>query len=58
MFTLALAVLGALLLGRAFEGTVRARGVLASCTIWRLGRVRAVAWGYRPNRVYLRLEAG
>jgi len=55
MFTLALAVLGALLLGASWEGTIKARGVLASCTFWQFGRVRAMAWGFRPGRVYVRL---
>lgn len=57
MLTLALAVLGALLLGASFEGTVRLPGILASCTFVRLGRVRLAAWCYRPGRLYLRLEA-
>lgn len=55
MMTLLFAVLGALLLGASFEGTIRARGILASCTFWQVGRVRAVAWGYRPGRVYVRV---
>lgn len=55
MRTLLFALLGALLLGLAYEGTVKLPGVLASCTFWQFGRVRALAWAYRPGRVYVRL---
>jgi len=57
MLTLALALLGALLLGASWEGTIKARGVLATCSFFRLGRVRAACWAFRPGRLYLRLEA-
>ena len=57
MLTLLLAILGALMLGARWEGTIKARGVLASCTIFRLGRVRAMAWGFRPGRLYVRIGA-
>ena len=57
MRTLLLALLGALLLGLAWEGTIKAPGILASCTFFRLGRVGAMAWGYRPGRLYVRIGA-
>lgn len=56
MFTLALALLCAVLLGTSWEGTVKMRGVLASCVFLRLGRVRAAAWAYRPERLYIRVR--
>ena len=55
MKTLLIALLGALLLGLAYEGSIKAPGVLASCTFWRLGRVGAALWCYRPGRCYLRV---
>ena len=55
MRTLLFALLGALLLGLAYEGTIKARGVLASCTFLQFGRVRAAAWAYRPGRLYVRV---
>ena len=55
MKTLLVALLGALLLGLAWEGTIKARGILASCTFLKLGRVGAVLWSYRPGRCYLRV---
>ena len=58
MLTLALALLGALLLGASWEGTIKARGVLASCTFVALGKVRAFGYAYRPGRVYVRIGAG
>ena len=57
MLALTLALLGALLLGASWEGTIKVRGVLASCTFWQVGRVRAAAWAYRPGRVYVRIGA-
>ena len=56
MFTLVLALLGALLLAKRYEGTVRVNGVLASCTFAAFGRVRIHARTWRPGRVYVRLE--
>jgi len=55
VFTLTLALLGALLLGASWEGTIKARPALAACAFFQLGRVRAVAWAYRPGRLYVRL---
>ena len=55
MVTLAFALLCAFVLGWSWEGTIRARGVLSSCTLWRVGRVHAMAWSYRPGRIYVRL---
>ena len=54
MKTLLVAILAALVLGLAWEGTIKARGVLASCAFVRLGRVRAMVWCYRPGRLYLK----
>ena len=56
MLTLLLALLGALLLARRFEGTVRMRPLLASCTFASFGRVRLFAYAWRPGRLYVRLE--
>jgi len=58
MLTLALALLAALLLGTSYEGAVRLPGVVASCSFFRFGRVRAAAWAFRPGRVYIRIGAG
>jgi len=55
MWTLAIALLGALLVGASYEGAVRIPGVVASCSFLRLGRVRAALWAYRPGRVYVRV---
>jgi len=56
MWTLLIALLGALFLARRFEGTIRVNGVLASCTFAAFGRVRIHARTWRPGRVYVRLE--
>lgn len=56
MWTLCVVLLGALLLARRFEGTIRVQGVIANCTFYRLGRVRAFAYAWKPGRVYLKLE--
>ena len=53
--TLLVAILAALVLGLTWEGTIKARGVLASCAFVRLGRIRAMAWCYRPGRLYVRV---
>jgi len=55
MLTLVLAILGALVLGASYEGAVKVPGILASCTFWKLGRVGAGLWAYRPGRVYVRV---
>lgn len=57
MWTLLFALLCALILHTSWEGTIKARGVLATCAFFQLGRVRAVAWSYRPNRLYVRVGA-
>lgn len=56
MWTLLFALLCALFLSRRFEGTIRVRGMLASCAFYRLGRVRLFAYAWRPGRMYVRLE--
>ena len=66
MWTLAFALLAVFLLGRTlqpsgrlrFEGTIRAPGLLASCSFYRAGPVALAARAYRPGRLYLRLEVG
>ena len=58
MKTLIVALLAALLLGLAWEGTIRAPGTLAACAFFKLGRVRAMAWGFRPGRLYIKIGAG
>jgi len=57
MLTLALALLAAVLLGRTFEGTVKMRPILASCTFAQVGKVRLTAWSHRPGRLYVRIGA-
>ena len=56
MFTLALALLAALLLARRFEGTIKIRGVFFGVTFLTLGRVRIHARTWKPGRVYVRVE--
>ena len=58
MKTILVALLAAIVLGLAWEGTIRAPGTLAACAFFKLGRVRAVAWAYRPGRLYVRIGAG
>jgi len=55
MLTLMLALLGALLLGASWEGTIKAHGVVAACSFVRLGRLRLAAVTYRPGRVYIKM---
>ena len=55
MWTLLFALLCAVILHTSWEGTVKARGVLAACTFVRLGRLRLALWCYRPERVYVKL---
>lgn len=55
MGTLIFALLMALMFGRGWEGTVRLRPVLASCTFAKLGRVCVAAYAFRRGRVYVRI---
>jgi len=55
MLTLAFALLGALLLGASWEGCIKLPGVLASCSLVTLGKVRAFGFAYRPGRLYVRV---
>ncbi len=57
MLTLLFALLGALWLGASWEGTIKVPGILAICTFFELGHVRAFARAYRPGRVYVRIGA-
>lgn len=56
MWTILLAVLAALILGRAYEGTVQIGGLLACCNMARWGRIGIATWAYRPGRVYVRVN--
>jgi hypothetical protein len=58
MWTLCFALLGALLLGASWEGTIKAPGILASCSFVAWGKVRAFGFAYRPGRLYVRIGAG
>lgn len=54
MWTLLFALICALLMGRAIEGTTRVRQA-DGFGLLRLGRVAVGVWCYRPGRVYYRL---
>jgi len=55
MLTLAIALLGALLLGASWEGTICLPGILASCSFVTLGKVRAFGFAYRPGKLYVKV---
>jgi hypothetical protein len=54
IFTLLLALF--LLTRGRFEGTIKARGILAGLTFVRWGKMRVVVWSHRPGRVYFRFS--